>query len=660
MFIIFTGILFRLISLNDLCGGKMKLLRNPIARWRQSDALPSWLVYGAGLFTVLLFATDLFARAGGGGNYSGSGGGGGGGGGGDLTGLILYLLVVHPEIGVPVVIVVIVGSIIKRRLNPDRTTARAVKRLEDIGRPSTSELDSIKSRDPRFDEARFLEQVTLTDQAVQRAWTKGDMSPVRLFLSDGLFRRFFSQLSIMKHQGIQNAMADHTILKTRIHAVECDAHFDTIHVAIEASVRDVEVSAALSVEEAAAKAAKAPKEPYTEIWSFLRRPGAKTLKGGGAVEGTCPNCGAEVRLGQATKCEYCNALINSGDYDWVLAEITQPIEWRASSTGAVPGLEQLAVLDPNFNRQAAEDRGSYLFWRWIESLVTANAKPLAKCATKSLYTETAKHVETGPSALFKTAVGSVDLIACEADGEGQRDRVHIKVLWSSARSSREDPAPSVNVLTLSRKTGAHDPGGLSYARCPVCQAPLEENDRVTCDYCDANLASGNADWVLERVRRPEELVVPAARPITVTSGATAPSQSDDDALPVWTTPDMGNPRERTLLLMRMAAVVMADGVVTKQERKLLRSASKRWNVPIDSINPILYGHMEPDIVNTMKPSNPEGFLSGLISAALIDGRIDKKEATLLLDVGDNLGIAETDVKNMMRDMTKMAKAEKGV
>jgi uncharacterized membrane protein YebE (DUF533 family) len=174
------------------------------------------------------------------------------------------------------------------------------------------------------------------------------------------------------------------------------------------------------------------------------------------------------------------------------------------------------------------------------------------------------------------------------------------------------------------------------------------------------LASGNADWVLERVRRPEELVVPAARPITVTSGATAPSQSDDDALPVWTTPDMGNPRERTLLLMRMAAVVMADGVVTKQERKLLRSASKRWNVPIDSINPILYGHMEPDIVNTMKPSNPEGFLSGLISAALIDGRIDKKEATLLLDVGDNLGIAETDVKNMMRDMTKMAKAEKGV
>ena len=103
---------------------------------------------------------------------------------------------------------------------------------------------------------------------------------------------------------------------------------------------------------------------------------------------------------------------------------------------------------------------------------------------------------------------------------------------------------------------------------------------------------------------------------------------------------------------------MADGVVTKQERKLLRSAAKRWDVPFEAINPILYGNMEPELVNTMKPSNPKGFLSGLISAALIDGRIDKKEAALLLDVGDNLGIAETETRAAMEAMTKMAKEEK--
>ncbi len=639
----------------------MERLQDRFGRWKQRGAFPRWLLYGVPLLTVLLFATELFARAGGGGNYSGGGGGGGYGGGGSggfaPVRLIYLMLVVYPEAGIPILVVCIAAWGLKNWLSADRTTSRAVKRLENMGRPDTSGLDDIKTRDPGFDETHFLEQVVKTEQAVQRAWTKRDMSPVRLFLSDGLFRRFFSQLAIMKHQGIQNAMADHAVLKTRIHAVECDPHFDTVHVAIEASARDVEISASLSLEEAQAKAAKAPEETYTEIWSFLRRPGAKTLEGGGAVEGHCPHCGADVQLGQATKCAYCNALINSGDYDWVLAEITQPVEWRATSTGQVPGLAELTANDPHFNRQAAEDRGSYLFWRWIESLVTGNAKPLAKCATKSLLVETANHVKAGPSALFKTAVGAVDLIACSPRDKGDRDRIHIKVLWSSARSPREDPAPSVNVLTLSRSTGASDPGGLSYARCPVCQAPLEENDRATCDYCGANLASGKADWVLESVQRPEELVIHAARPVPMT-GVPTETRSDADALPMWTTPDMGSPRERTLLLMRMAAVVMADGVVTRQERKLLKSASKRWRVPFESINPILYGQMEPETVNTMQPSNPQGFLSGLISAALIDGRIDKKEKKLLLDVGTNLGISETDARDMMTTMAKKAKAEK--
>ena len=138
------------------------------------------------------------------------------------------------------------------------------------------------------------------------------------------------------------------------------------------------------------------------------------------------------------------------------------------------------------------------------------------------------------------------------------------------------------------------------------------------------------------------------------AGQQAVSGSDDvGEIPVWATPDMGNPRERTLLLMRMAAVVMADGVVTKQEHKLLKSASKRWGVPLDSIKPILEGQVDPGTISTMMPSNPGGFLSGLVSAALIDGRIDSKEEKLLLDVARNLGISEADSRNMMNSMAKM-------
>src|SRR5439155_68413 len=66
----------------------------------------------------LPFAAQVLARAGGGGGYHGGGGGGGGGfhggggggggGGGDLFNLIFWLLFVHPQIGFPILIVVVV------------------------------------------------------------------------------------------------------------------------------------------------------------------------------------------------------------------------------------------------------------------------------------------------------------------------------------------------------------------------------------------------------------------------------------------------------------------------------------------------------------------------------------------------------------------------
>ena len=49
----------------------------------------------------------------------------------------------------------------------------------------------------------------------------------------------------------------------------------------------------------------------------------------------------------------------------------------------------------------------------------------------------------------------------------------------------------------------------------------------------------------------------------------------------------------------------------------------------------------------------ESCTGGLVSAALIDGRIDSKEEKLLLDVARNLGISDADSRNMMNNMAKM-------
>lgn len=604
---------------------------------------------------LLLVALDASARAGGGENYVGGGDStpSGGGGGGDGIAALVYLAFAYPEVGVPVLIIVVIVSLVKRKRNPDRTTSFAVTTLEQIGAADTSALEEVKSRDPGFDESAFLSRVAKTEGLVQKAWCAGDMSGVRNLLSDGLFRRFETQLAILKHHKKRNVMADHRILRTRIHAAEHDAHFDTIHVAVEAEARDVEVSAGLDSKRAQEAALKAPLGRYTEIWSFLRRPGAITAADKNLADGACPSCGAPLEAGQTSKCEHCQAIVNSGEYDWVLAEITQPIEWRPSSIGAVPGLAELSEADPGFNRQSAEDRASYVFWRWIEALVTGETRPLAKCASARMQKSLEETLQHGGGTYFKVAVGSVDLVACEKGQQGGRDRVHVKILWSSARTPDGAPSPAAKVMTLARDAGAQDSGGLSYARCPECQAPLTENDSPQCDYCDAELTAGKKDWVLEKVLFPEELRVDSSRAGTQHHSDTAGWQ-----LPTWITPDMGNPRERRLLLMRMAAVMMADGVVTKEEHKLLRTASKRWGLSLDAIRPILDGQVDAETVNTMRPSDPAGFFSGLVSAALIDGRVDAKEEKLLLDVSRNLGMEETEARSRISTLVKMAKEQR--
>ncbi len=623
--------------------------------FRLLQKVPVVAVGALSALTLLTVAAEVFARAGGGGNYSGGdSGGGGGGGGGDGDGEIIlwlvYLAFRHPQVGVPLLIVGIIVIVAKNRMNPDRTTARAITRLEEMAPPDRSGLAGIVQRDPGFDEARFLSWVKDIDGRIQQAWSRGDMAPVRNHLSDGMFRTFSTQLAIMAHQGRRNAVADHRILQCRIHAVEQNARFDTIHVAIEASSRDAEVEASLSFDEAMARAMKKSPSTYTEIWSFLRRPGATTLDPERAVSGACPSCGAPAQNVQAQKCAYCGALVNSGDYDWVLAEITQTMEWRSASKGRVPGLDELTQSDPFFARQVAEDRATYVFWRWLEAQATGSKSALATCAMPGLREQA---TVPGGSGHYLAAVGAVDLVQCEAGDPagGRPDLFFAKVLWSSAPSASAAPVQRSVVLKLHRDGRPSTDSGLSHAHCPECHGPLPENDAATCAYCGAALGAGKGEWVLEEVMSPYDMTAAARRAEAVT----LPGDGQAAEIPAWAMPDLGSKQERTILLMRMAAIVAADNQVTKEERRLLKTAAKRWGLDVALVEPILQGQVDAALVEELRPQNPWAFLDGLIGAALIDGRIDGREQKLLLDVAQNAGIDAAQAKNRMGELARKAK-----
>ncbi|MBI5500398.1 MAG: TIM44-like domain-containing protein [Deltaproteobacteria bacterium] len=722
-----------------------------VATWVGSSPARLLVLLAAGV--VVLDTALAAARPGGGQNYSGGSGDSGGGGGGGFAVVIhlaVYLLrlcIDYPAVGLPIVGVLIVGYTVYHYTNPNHRTRAAVQDLEEsVMATAQRDLGVLRDRDPNMNEQAFLQDAGKTVLAVQQAWCAGDMRPVRRLLSDGVYNRFTALLAMNAARGFRNGMAESTIEAPVVAAVERDSFFDTVHVRVAGKARDADVPLTATPEQAQKLLRKARLEKYFEVWSFLRRPGAQTKAGQTVIEGRCPNCGADQPVGDVVECPFCHALVNSGEFGWVLAEITQASEWRAGSVGSqVDGLDEYWAVDPNFNRQQVEDRASFLFWKWVEARVTRQPAAVRKLSSRRLSDYVASEAASGgigggQTTMERVAVGAADLVGVEAGESGGQDRAYVRIRWSAAYARKAQPVPATNVLVLVREAGVATKVGLSGDRCKNCGAPVvTATDSPQCDFCGAELGAGKQDWVLDEVAAPTAVVMrrrrvsrvapapqagafapvmmaplympampmqpgmgmqpampmqpgmgmapampvqpgmPVQAAVPMQAGmpaplaapaapvvAAAPPPGDEDeagpaepeAVPPWALPDMSSPQERSALLARMAVIAAADGVVTRQERRLLKKCSKRWGVPFSSIEPILKSGVAS--VQAMQSSeNPQRFMMGLVAAALIDGKVDRKERLLLEGVAHNMGLPADVVPGLITAMVEWKNAQAG-
>jgi predicted lipid-binding transport protein (Tim44 family) len=400
------------------------------------------------------------------------------------------------------VLVLLLFLQISRRRALREADQRPIIRVNPILKERAIEL--LKERDPSFDAAAFLERIHLVVAAVNKAWLAGDMGPARRVISDGVYVRFMTQLQLLRSQGLRNAMADFCVVSAEILAADCDDLWDTLHVKIVGAARDLDLPAALSPDEAEKRLRRAELREYDEAWSFVRRRGKSSRKGVPALEGRCPSCGADLPLSEVVRCEYCKALVNSGEHDWVLAEITQAAEWRSgASAKTIPGLDALRERDPSVSRQELEDRVSVSFWKWIEARSTDKPDKLARFCMK-LPQDAATRAALSLSAcqLREVAVGSADLKRIE-QREGT-DQASLEVRWSAA-SDGQAAENHRHVFVLGRAAEAKSRRGLSSLDCPSCGGPLANSDDVTCRYCGTALTGGKHEWALLEVReRPEK------------------------------------------------------------------------------------------------------------------------------------------------------------
>ncbi len=621
--------------------------------WRRLLRLPPWL-----LAVAVLVPLVALARGGSGEHYSR--GNDDSGGDGDAFFYILFRLIelafYYPKIGIPLIIgFCVVYYFYKRNLHPTGATQRAIERREAEQRTHVSEMDvqgwvqALKSKDPNFELQTVLDKVRKLFPALQEAWFNRELTPIRPFLSDATYQRFNVQLQLMSSQGVRDAIADVRLLGVQLIGVQQSPWFDSIHVRVRAEMRDTDVPASASDAQALAAARKVAPEAFTEVWTFVRKPGAQTRIGQDLYQGKCPNCGAPYKGGATNVCEYCGAVVNSGNYDWTLSEITQGVEFNRHMAD-VRGLREAREADPALNLEILEDRASLLFWKWIDAQSRGDASRLAQVANAEMSSQLGGELEElgkrgQRRVVLECAVGAVTTRAFEVNPDGY-DLAHVEIRWSARMGvgpaeQRPPQLPTVPqrwVLTLTRKHGAktNTSNGMSTDRCPQCNAPLTGSSSSACEYCGTRLDTGEQDWVLaytflsetwearERQLRMSGTVRPSpagrVRPEPM-PGAAAAGPGTDAVMDV---------KERERLLYMMAAIAAADGAVDVPERKLLKLCATRWGIPWQNVEMAL--NSGSTLFSKLIPrGSPEAsvFLHNLVQMALVDGRVDRKERRML-------------------------------
>ncbi len=475
-------------------------------------------------------------------------------------------------------------------------------------------LEPLKARDPNLTEQSILDRVRVMSDMLREAWCAGDMRPARAFVSDGIYSRYRVQLELMKQEGTRNVMSEAQTLYTTLEAVQSFPPLDVVHVRFTAQARDAMVPLAATPQQIQSELARTPVAPYTEIWTLVRKQGAQTKLDPMQVGKACPSCGAPFPAGggEVLKCTYCQAVVCSGEHDWVLSEITQIAEWHPTSAEPVAGLDALREVDLGATREVLEDRASYLFWKWVESGRTRSAAPLRKCATPELITRGGDGASELAGAR-DVAVGGADVLLCDvAQGEPQ-DYVYVKVFWSGRFQPGAEPFPRQSVLRLARKAGASTKLSMTAVVCPSCGAPLADTDDTRCGHCNTEIVASGLVWALDAIGAPG----------MVRPRHTAPEQP----LPTFFMPDIRDPRERGVLFSQMAYLLAKNGL-GRNEKRLLTACGRRWGIPEETVGRALAGQLGSGA--QMGPvSAPQWFLAGLVGAALIDGTIDAAEMETL-------------------------------
>ena len=591
------------------------------------------------LFIILLFSIAAFASAGGGGGGH-SGGGSGGGDGSGIVYLIYWLIRLIFMLPFPfnfIVLAIVIFVIYKASKN-----FQASSGLNDIPNYNPSSNRSVSAKQDKidsdfttknadFDINKFKEKVRTAFMGIQNAWMAQDLSKVRKWISDGVYQRFNTQFIMMKSIEQINEMSDIQIQQVYIDDVESDGNYDIMHVGIQYSMYDgFESKKYTNLNDGGPLQA-------LEFWSFIKKSGVKEKDLYHTTN--CPNCGGNLPEdgGETAKCPYCSTITYLGDYDWILAEITQPDDYyNSNSKYEKQGKFSKKIRDQigekqDFSLQLLEDKASNGYMQIMTAQVMKKPELTRRFVSDKLYEKIVSGIKTESKFVFNRLylnhVTSFDYYK-----ENGKDNIVVALKCSSQKIKNIDSnSPQFDqsifsqneVLMMSRDSGAGKPQGSLYAHsCPNCGAPIKDTIELNCTYCNAQLNSTKYEWIISDWMTADEYS--QFKKSTDTSFVIDKNiDALDDLFAV-----------RDYALNNVLMMIAADGRITDEETEYINTLAKKWNYDLNKIQGFLALAKANKLVVRMPQDakQKQKIIALMEKAANLDNTVTSEEQALLEQV----------------------------
>lgn len=147
---------------------------------------------------------------------------------------------------------------------------------------------------------------------IQIAWMNFNYKKLRTLCTDELYNSYLSQLEVLKVKNGQNIMEYFDNIATKVYEIKKENNVITIEAFMAVTFYDYVINTKTG---AVTRGSKNTRITNNYKMTFVVSNSKKNIK-------KCPSCGAPIKKGSSTTCEYCNSTIVKQSTDFVLSKKT--------------------------------------------------------------------------------------------------------------------------------------------------------------------------------------------------------------------------------------------------------------------------------------------------------------------------------------------------